>query len=68
LFVNEGVAPVVIAFVICRSGLTAKIAVDALVVDVIRSGNVFGVFVCCVGHIFPAKSELERRKKALGRK
>jgi hypothetical protein len=68
LFVNVGVAAVVVAFVIRRRGLAAKITVDALIIDVVRTGNVFGVFVCCVGHIFPLKSELERRKKALGRK
>ena len=63
LFVNKGVAAVVVTFVICRGGLAAEIAIDALVIDVIRSGNVFGIFVCCVGHIFGLKatSNVERK-------
>jgi hypothetical protein len=31
-------------------GLTAKIAVDALVVDVELSFDILGIFICGVGH------------------
>src|SRR5438105_3978530 len=56
LFVNEGVAAVVVAFVIRRRGFAAKIAVDALIVDVVRTGNVLGIFVGSVSHILPLKA------------
>jgi hypothetical protein len=68
LLVYEGVAAVVVPLVICGRGLAAKIAVDALVIDVVGAANVFGIFVCGISHIFSAKSELEGRKKPLGRK
>src|SRR5205085_8418439 len=56
LFVNEGVAAVVVAFVIRRRGFAAKIAVDALIIDIIRTGNVLGIFVGSVSHILPLKA------------
>ena len=56
MFVNERVAAVVVALVIRRSGLATKIAVDALVIDVIRSSNVLGIFIGGVSHILPLKA------------
>jgi hypothetical protein len=50
LFVDEGIAAIVIAFEIVRGGFAAEIAVDALVVHVIFTGNVFRIFVCDVSH------------------
>jgi hypothetical protein len=41
---------VVVAFEICGGGFTAQIAVDALIVHVIGTCHVLGVFVCCVSH------------------
>src|ERR1700730_8077470 len=45
LLVNEGVAAVVVALVICGRGFAAKIAIDALIVDVVGPGNVLRIFV-----------------------
>src|ERR1041384_2485022 len=56
LFVNEGVAAVVVALVIRRRRLAAEVAVDALIIDVIRSGNVLGIFIGSVSHILPLKA------------
>jgi hypothetical protein len=50
LLVNEGVAAVVIAFEIIRSGFAAEIAVNALVVHVVFAGDIFRIFVCNVSH------------------
>src|SRR6266404_5677262 len=66
LLVNEGVAAVVVAFVISGRGFPAKIAVDALVIDVVGTRDVFRIFICGISHNFPAKSELEGRKKPPG--
>jgi hypothetical protein len=52
LFINVGVAAVVVAFEIGRRGFAAQIAVDALIVDVKFSCYVLGVFVRSVGHGF----------------
>jgi hypothetical protein len=60
LFINIGMAGVVIAFEIGRRGLAAQIAVDALIIDVEFARYVFGVFVRCISHGFPGKSEVER--------
>ena len=51
LLVNEGITSVVVAFKVVRSGFAAQIAVNALVVHVIFSCNVFGISVCYVSHI-----------------
>src|SRR2546423_2550713 len=56
LLVNEGVAAVVVALVIGGRGFAAKIAIDALIVDVVGTGNVLRVFVCGIGHILPLKA------------
>jgi len=50
LLVNIGVAAVLVALEIVRRRLAAQVAVNALVVHVVFSGGVFGVFVCCVSH------------------
>src|SRR5437588_10537300 len=52
LFINVGVAAVVVAFEIGRGGFAAQIAVDALIVDIEFSRYVLGVFVRSVGHGF----------------
>lgn len=51
LLKDVGVATVVITPEIGRCGLTAKIAVDALIVHVKGARDVLGVFVCCVSHV-----------------
>jgi hypothetical protein len=57
LFKHEGVAPVFVALEIVRRGLSAQIAIDALVINVILAGNVLRVFVCYISHkIFVSKS------------
>jgi hypothetical protein len=63
LFVNVGVAAVVIAFEIGGRGFAAQIAVDALIIDVEFARYVFGVFVRGIGHSFPVKVRLNVRKK-----
>jgi hypothetical protein len=45
LFVEEGMTTVVITLEVSRGGLAAKVAVDALIVDVIGAVGVLGVFV-----------------------
>jgi len=50
LFINVGMAAVVIATEVRGSGFTAKIAVDALVIDIELSVDIFGVFICDVSH------------------
>ena len=67
LLVNVGVAAVVVSFVIGWRSLAAEIAIDALIIDVVRSPYIFRILVCWVSHISPAKSEMERREKALRR-
>ena len=47
---DERVAAVLIAFEILRRSLAAKIAVDALIIDVIFSSYVFWIFICDVSH------------------
>lgn len=68
LLVNERMAAVVVSFVIGGRCFAAEITVDTLVIDIERSRDVFRIFVCWIGHISPAKSEMEGRKKALPRK
>ena len=50
LVIDEGIAAIVIAFEIIRSGLATQVAVDALVIDVELARDVFRIFVCDVGH------------------
>ena len=51
LFINEGMAAVVVALEIGGRGLATEIAIDALIIDVKFSLDVFRIFVCSVGHI-----------------
>jgi hypothetical protein len=54
LFVNEGMSAVVISFVIRGRRFPAKVAVDALIIDVELAIYVLRILVCGVGHIlFP---------------
>ena len=55
LFVNDGVAAIVIALEIGGGGFAAEIAINALVVHIVVAGGVFGIFVCCVSHKFIKK-------------
>jgi hypothetical protein len=67
LFVDVRMAAVVIALVIRRRGFAAKIAIDTLVIDIKLHRYVFRIFIRCVSHMSPAKSEVERRKKDVSR-
>jgi len=53
LLVNVRVPAIIIPFEIRGRGLAAQIAVDTLIIDVKFAGYVLGVFVRCVGHVFP---------------
>jgi hypothetical protein len=59
LLVHVRVAAIIIPFEIRGSGLAAQIAVDALIIDVKFARYILGVFVRCVGHVFP-EGEVER--------
>ena len=50
LLVNVGIPAIVAAGEIGRGGLAAEVAVDALVINVEFTGDVFGVFVFEFGH------------------
>src|SRR3989442_10619022 len=50
LFIDKRVAAVIVAFEIVGSGFATEVAVDALVIDVKFSGDVFGVSVCDLSH------------------
>jgi hypothetical protein len=50
LLVEVGVAAVVIALEVGWCRFAAKVAVDALVIDIIGSGGVLRVLVCSVSH------------------
>jgi hypothetical protein len=50
LLVNVGVAAIIIAAKIARSGLAAEITVDTLVIDIVLACDVFGIAVCDVSH------------------
>ena len=50
LFVNVGMPAIIIATEVRGRGLTAKIAVDALVIDVELSIYIFGIFISGVRH------------------
>ena len=45
-----GMTAVVVTLKVCRSRFAAEVAVNALVIDIVSSGSVLGVFVCSVGH------------------
>jgi hypothetical protein len=50
LLVDVGMSAIIIATEVRRRGFTAKVAVDALVIDVKLSFDILGVFICGVGH------------------
>ena len=50
LLINVGMAAIIVAAEIRRGRLTAKITVNALVVDVELSVYILGIFICGVGH------------------
>src|SRR5262249_28477157 len=50
LFIDEGITAIIVAFEIIGGGFTAKVAVDALVIDVIFAAGVFRVPVSRVSH------------------
>jgi hypothetical protein len=51
LFVDERIAAVIVAFEVVGSRFTAKIAINALVIDVIFSVDIFGIPICNISHI-----------------
>jgi len=51
LLINVGMAAIIVAAEIRRGRLTAKITVNALVVDVELSVYILGLFICGVGHV-----------------
>ena len=52
LFKNIGVSAVIFTGEIGGGSLTAEITVDALIIDVVGSGDVFFVLVVAVGHFW----------------
>jgi hypothetical protein len=50
LLVEEGVTSVIITLKVSRRSLAAKVTINALIVHVISTGDVLGVFVSGVGH------------------
>ena len=60
LLVNVRMAAVVVPFKIRRRSLAAEVAVDALIVDVKLSFDIFGVFVSDISHSFFVKCGFER--------
>jgi hypothetical protein len=53
LFVDERMTAIVIPFEIGGRGLTAKIAVDALLIHIEFAGGIFGILIGDVSHKFP---------------
>src|SRR5215469_9337385 len=60
LFIDVGMAAVIVSFEVGRRRFAAQIAVDALIIYVKLAGHVLGVFVCSIGHDFSVKNERER--------
>jgi hypothetical protein len=60
LFIDVGMAAVIIPFEIGWRGFAAQIAIDALIIDIEFARYVFGVFVSDIGHGFSQKNEVER--------
>jgi hypothetical protein len=50
LFIDQRITAVVVALEIVRRRFAAQIAVYSLVVHVIFSGDILGVFICYIGH------------------
>ena len=62
LLVYVGMSTIIVTTEVRGRGFTAKIAVDALVIDVELSLYILGVFICGVGHFFKAgKNVVESR-------
>ena len=62
LLVNVGMSTIIVTTKVRGGGFTAKIAVDALVIDVELSLYILGVFICGIGHFFKAgKNVVEGR-------
>jgi hypothetical protein len=62
LLVYVGMSTIIVTTKVRGGGFTAKIAVDALVIDVELSLYILGVFICGVGHFFKAgKNVVESR-------
>jgi hypothetical protein len=57
LFIDVRMAAVIISFEIGGRGFAAQIAVDALIIYVEFAGDIFGVFVCGIGHGFSVKND-----------
>lgn len=51
LLMHEGITTFIITGEKCRGGLTAKITVDALLIGIKFSWNVWAPFVCFVCHV-----------------
>jgi hypothetical protein len=52
---------VVVSFEVGRRGFATKIAIDALVIDIELSRDIFGIFVCSVSHnLLDVESGVER--------
>jgi hypothetical protein len=50
LLEDERISTVLVPFEIVRRGFAAQVTVNALVVHVVFTGDVFGVFICGVSH------------------
>jgi hypothetical protein len=62
LLVYVGMSTIIVTTEVRGRGLTAKIAVYALVIDIELSLYILGVFICGVGHFFKAgKNVVESR-------
>ncbi len=59
LLIDVGISLVIVASEILRCSFPAQIAINALVIDVDASFNIFGVFVFDLGHVFVSFRELE---------
>jgi hypothetical protein len=55
LFIDVGMAAVIVPLEIGRRGFAAQIAIDALIIDIEFAWDVLGVFVRGVGHGFARK-------------
>jgi hypothetical protein len=60
LFIDVGMAAVIVPLEIGRRGFAAQIAIDTLIIDIEFARYIFGVFVRDIGHGFFRKNEVER--------
>ena len=60
MFVDVGMAAVIVPFEIRGRGFAAQVAIDTLIIDIEFARYVFGVFVRDIGHGFFRKNEVER--------